>query len=496
MSDTRIRVLIGEEDPQLGGLLETFLSGRGCAPVLVRDGRTALERLLSEPFDVAILDIVMPELDGLAVLRQLREEPLPPEVIISSGIGTVDTAIAAIKLGAYDYLPKPYRMTEIEALVRRAFEKRLLVRADALRRRRRATPLGLGEFRTSTPELLAVLSLVEPLAPTVEPVCVLGERGTGKLLVARALHRMSGRTGPFVEMRCGDVQPARHEAELVGQDAADPAARRLGAMELAAGGTLFLADIERLEPRAQLRLLTLLDEGIFVRAEGHRVRHADVRIVVATSLALADATVARTMRADLAARLGARVIALPPLRHRRGDIRLLAEKFLAETGGMNPPRLTEPAAEALEVTIEAPDLCPRFSARVLDVRLGPSPAWIRDRLEAVGVRPIHNVVDLTNYVMMEMGHPSHAFDQALIPEGRLRVRWAREGEALETLDGADDPAMTAELVNRCDRQGRLRQTEGNSPQTVSLAADWFTTGELDEPVVPRDLDRMANRDLP
>jgi phenylalanyl-tRNA synthetase beta chain len=94
-----------------------------------------------------------------------------------------------------------------------------------------------------------------------------------------------------------------------------------------------------------------------------------------------------------------------------------------------------PATEALEVTIEAPDLCPRFSARVLDVRLGPSPAWIRDRLAAVGVRPIHNVVDLTNYVMMEMGHPSHAFDQALIPQGRLRVRWAREGETLETLDG-------------------------------------------------------------
>ncbi len=95
-----------------------------------------------------------------------------------------------------------------------------------------------------------------------------------------------------------------------------------------------------------------------------------------------------------------------------------------------------PAAEALDVTIEAPDLCPRFSAGILDVRLGPSPAWIRDRLEAVGVRPIHNVVDLTNYVMMEMGHPSHAFDHARIPQGRLRVRWAREGEKLETLDGA------------------------------------------------------------
>ena len=103
------------------------------------------------------------------------------------------------------------------------------------------------------------------------------------------------------------------------------------------------------------------------------------------------------------------------------------ERSLAEKG---------PAAtQVLEVGIEAPDLCPRFSARVLDVRLGPSPAWIRDRLESVGVRPIHNVVDLTNYVMMEMGHPSHAFDLARIPEGRLRVRWAREGEKLQTLDG-------------------------------------------------------------
>ncbi|MBI3791743.1 MAG: response regulator, partial [Gemmatimonadetes bacterium] len=135
MTDARIKVLIAEDEPQLGGLLETFLTGRGFAATLVRDGRRALERLLAEPFDVAILDIVMPELDGLAVLRQLREEPLPPEVIVSSGIGTVDTAIAAIKLGAYDYLPKPYRMTEIEALVRRAHEKRQLVRSEVLRRR-------------------------------------------------------------------------------------------------------------------------------------------------------------------------------------------------------------------------------------------------------------------------------------------------------------------------------------------------------------------------
>jgi two-component system NtrC family response regulator len=348
VSDARIRVLIAEDEPQLGGLLETFLASRGFSPVLVRDGRRALERLLAEPFDVAILDIVMPELDGLAVLRQLREEPLPPEVIVSSGIGTVDTAIAAIKLGAYDYLPKPYRMTEIEALVRRAHEKRQLVRVDALRRRRRAMNPGVGELRTSSPELQAILATVEPVAAQAGPVCLVGERGTGKVLVARALHRMSGRPGPLVELRCADLPAARHEAELVGRDAAEPADRRAGAVELAAGGTLFVADVERLDARAQARLLTLLEEGSFARVDGQRVRRSDARVVVATSMALPDAVAARLVRPDLAQHLLARVIPLPPLRQRKGDIRLLAEKFLAEMGGALPPRLTDAAAEALE----------------------------------------------------------------------------------------------------------------------------------------------------
>ncbi len=348
MSDARIRVLIAEDEPQLGGLLENFLTGRGCSTVLVRDGRQALERLLTDPFDVAIVDIVMPELDGLAVLRHLREEPLPPEVIVSSGIGTVDTAISAIKLGAYDYLPKPYRMTEIEALVRRAFEKRQLVRADALRRQSRSMPSGLSEFRTATPELQSVLATLEPIAREAGPVCVFGERGTGKVLVARALHRMSGRTGAFVSLRCADLLEAQHEAELVGREPMDSADRRAGALELAAGGTLFVSDVERLEPRAQHRLLTVLDAEQFVRVEGTRVRRTDVRVVVSTSLALSDAAAARLLRPELAARLAARVIALPPLRHRRGDIRLLAEKFLGEIGGAVPPRLTEAAGEAME----------------------------------------------------------------------------------------------------------------------------------------------------
>src|SRR5207253_2458781 len=133
MNDTqKIKVLIAEDEEHLGTILDHFLAGRGYATSVVRDGRAALDALRADAYDVALLDIVMPEMDGLAVLRQVREEAYPPECIIITGNGTIDTAITAMKLGAYDYLSKPYRMAEIDALVRRAWEKRQLSRENAL----------------------------------------------------------------------------------------------------------------------------------------------------------------------------------------------------------------------------------------------------------------------------------------------------------------------------------------------------------------------------
>ena len=145
------------------------------------------------------------------------------------------------------------------------------------------------------------------------------------------------------------------------------------------------------------------------------------------------------------------------------------------------PEAGPPAADSLEVTIEAPDLCPRFCARVLDVRFGPSPAWIRDRLEAVGVRPIHNVVDLTNYVMMEMGHPSHAFDLARVPDGKLIVRWAREGDRLTTLDGVGRiltgrvgvVAGTEGALALAGIMGGASSEVSDETRTVALEAAWW-----------------------
>ncbi|MBI2795168.1 MAG: sigma-54-dependent Fis family transcriptional regulator [Gemmatimonadetes bacterium] len=348
MREHRVKVLIAEDEPHLGALLETFLSGRGCLVTLVTDGRAALERLRAEPFDVALLDIVMPEMDGLAVLKQVRDEPAPAEVIIITGNGTVDTAISAIKLGAYDYLAKPYRMAEIEALVRRAWEKKELLRENQLLLSRLTRTDGLAEFRTRYAPLAAVLLSVEKLAQGDAPVLVTGEPGTGKSLVAHALHRLSGREGSLADVHCGALRPGHHDAELFGRDKGEGGERRPGLVEMAGGGTLYLADVDRLDARAQQRLLRLLDDGVFTRAGGAQPVHGNVRVVAATSASLADAVEAKVMRQELAFRLSGTTIALPPLRERRVDVRPLAEAFVKEFGGPAGPRLTEAARDALE----------------------------------------------------------------------------------------------------------------------------------------------------
>ena len=175
-----IRVLIAEDETHLGMILEQFMTARGFAVTITRNGRTALEKLRAEAFDVALLDIVMPELDGLEVLRQIREEPMPPEIIIITGNGTIETAIAALKLGAYDFLSKPYRMAEIEALVKRAWEKRILTRDNVHLEARLKRVAGEPRFVTQYAPLLAVLTLVDRVAPSGSPVLVSGDSGTGR----------------------------------------------------------------------------------------------------------------------------------------------------------------------------------------------------------------------------------------------------------------------------------------------------------------------------
>src|SRR5687768_666094 len=172
--ESRIRVLIAEDEAHLGTLLENYLTGRGFQVTTRRDGRAALDAMKAEAYDVALLDIVMPEMDGLEVLRQVREEPTPPEVIIITGNGTIETAITAIKLGAYDYLAKPYRMAEIDVLVRRAWEKRQLAKENVLLHTRLSRVDAVPEVITQYAPMKQVLALVERVARSDSPVLVSG----------------------------------------------------------------------------------------------------------------------------------------------------------------------------------------------------------------------------------------------------------------------------------------------------------------------------------
>lgn len=346
-----IRVLVAEDEGHLGTLLEQFLTSRGHDVTVVRDGEAALDRLRCESFDVALLDIEMPGRDGLEVLRLVRDESSPPEVIIITGNGTVETAIGAMRLGAFDYLAKPYRMAEIDVLVRRAWEKREAARETARLEKRLAAVDPFPELVTSHESLRAILDAVPRVARSMTPVLITGESGTGKELVARAIHRLSERgRGPLVDIACAAMGGMSVESELFGyEQGALPGAegRRAGLLELASGGTLFMDEVAALEMRQQGALLRVLEQGAFFRAGGTQKVTMNARIIAATNRDI-DALVERgEFRGDLFYRINTIRFALPPLRDRRSDIPVLAEHFLSHYPSRQVAGFSTDALEAL-----------------------------------------------------------------------------------------------------------------------------------------------------
>ncbi len=350
MSESKIKVLVAEDEVHLGQILSNFLAGRGYAVHTVTDGRAALEALRAEAYDVALLDIVMPELDGLEVLKQVRADADPPEVIIITGNGTIETAISAMKLGAYDYMAKPYRMAEIDVLVRRAWEKRRLARENVLLQSQLERAGGATEIVTQYAPLQAVLDVVAKVAPSDSAVLITGESGTGKELVAHMLHRLSERSGPFVDVSCASLSEGHLESELFGHERgafAGADERKLGLMELAAGGTLFLDEISELSLKLQSKLLRALDQRSFYRVGGTQKVEVDVRILAASNRDLVQRAAEGLFRDDLLYRINTIEIKLPPLRERAVDIPLIARQFLRLFGKANPPTLSADAIEVL-----------------------------------------------------------------------------------------------------------------------------------------------------
>jgi len=296
------------------------------------DGSQGLDLLRRTAVDVVLLDIRLPGMDGLEVLRQIKALDEQVEVILVTAVKTVKTAVTAMKLGAFDYLTKPFEEEEVLAVVRRALDRHALQRELTFLRSELARRQDGDEIVGQSAEMRKLFQVIAQVARTSATVLITGESGTGKELVARAIHRQSQRRDkPFVPVNSAAVVDTLIESELFGHERGaftGAFQKKLGKFELAQGGTLFLDEIATLKGEIQAKLLRVLQEREVERVGGTRRIPVDVRIIAATNADLKAAVTSRGFREDLYYRVNVVPIAVPPLRNRREDIRLLVEHFI------------------------------------------------------------------------------------------------------------------------------------------------------------------------
>jgi len=345
-----IRLLILDDEPLFLETLERIFRREGMSVATTTDGDEALRLLDRRPFDVVLSDIVMPGMDGLEFLRRARQRPDPPEVVMVTAHATVDTALDAMKQGAYDYLQKPAEVEEVERVIRKAYEALQLRRENRQLRRALDRHDPYREIVGESPGIAEVCRLIAKVAPTDSTVLILGESGVGKELVAHQVHAGSPRAKTtMLTINCGALQSSLLENELFGHvPGAFTGATKggTGLFEEADGGTLFIDEIGEMSLDLQKAFLRVLESGEFKRLGEARSRRADVRVVAATNRDLAADVEAGRFRRDLYYRLNVFTLTVPPLRERRDDIPLLVDHFLRRKEPQrDPPRRL--AAEAM-----------------------------------------------------------------------------------------------------------------------------------------------------
>jgi two-component system, NtrC family, response regulator HydG len=350
MSKNGARVLVVDDHEQMGRLLADQLGDAGYRVDRAGGGKEALRKVREEVPDVVLTDLRMEDIDGFDVLEGVHEVDPATPVIVMTAFGAVDTAIEAIKRGAFHYLTKPFQLSEVLVFVERALEDRKVRSANEVLRRA-VEQSAAGSLVGSSAPMLALRELIARVAPSPAPLLITGESGTGKELVARAVHASSGRRdGPFVAVNCTALPESLLESELFGHTRgafSGATAPRRGLFVEADGGTLFLDEIGDMAPPLQARLLRVLQDGE-VRAVGSdTLRRVDVRIVAATNQDLDRRVAAGQFRSDLYFRLNVVSVLAPPLRDRREDVPELVEWFVARARARNP------AAKARRVSPEA-----------------------------------------------------------------------------------------------------------------------------------------------
>jgi two-component system response regulator HydG len=409
-------ILVVDDDPSNRVTLERLLKREGYVVNHAESGREAMEVLRSNSIDLVLTDLKMPGMSGLDLLRAVRAVDPDVEVVVMTAYGTVETAVEAMKEGAYDFVAKPLRRLELVTTVKKALEKGAL-QVENRRLREQLTAVGEGEIVGRSDVLRALLDEVEQVAPSDATVLLSGESGTGKGRIARLLHQMSRRrNGRMVTVNCAALPESLLESELFGYEKGaftGAVSRKEGRFDLARGGTLFLDEITEISLPVQVKLLRVLQEGEYERVGGTETLAANVRVCAATNRDIEADVAAGRFRQDLFYRLNVIRLDVPPLRARDGDVPLLAQHFLHTFAVKNHKDIVGFTEEALDAMVAY-----TWPGNVRELENAIERAVVLSRDEVIGLedlpRPVRQGKGGRAFLSFEVGTPLKHVERRMI----------------------------------------------------------------------------------
>ena len=450
-SPEKIDLLIVDDDAEFRGTVLRRFARRGFRVQEAADGADALQCASRREFNIAVVDLVMPGISGLELLAKFKESHPDCEVLLLTGQGTIETAVEAMKRGAYDFLTKPFPLAELEVLIQKAYERQQLQKENkqlsaALERNEPTF-----EITGQSAPMREVFRLIERAGPTDKAILIQGASGTGKELVARALHRASGRAQkPFIAVNCAALPETLLESELFGHEKGaftGAIATKLGLFEVADGGTLLIDEIGEMPGALQAKLLRVLEDGSMRRVGSLKELRVDVRLLAATNRNLQQEVQAGRFREDLFYRINVMSLELPRLAERTGDVRLLVTKFLGDNWS-----ITEEALAALE----------RYEW----------PGNVRQLINVIERAKIlsegHHIelVDLTSEVARAPSPPAHA-----LADGEDRLAAIQRAHVVSVLERAKGNKARAARMLGVTRRSLYRLIEKFDLQATATDAD-------------------------
>ena len=341
-------ILVVDDEPLIRESLYEIFRIDGYHASMAQTGEEALEIIAKQKIDIVVTDMKLPKMNGLALLEQIKKDHANIEVILITGYGTIETAVEAMKKGAYDYITKPINDSEINLIIQKIVEKNTILEENKNLRKiiAESTPSSFCNMIGRSEKMQRIYNIIQSVANSNATILITGESGTGKGLVARAIHQtdQTRQRKPFVEISCGALSETLLESELFGhiKGAFTGAIKdKDGRFDFAKGGTIFLDEIDAFSPNLQVKLLRVLQDGTFERVGDNLTRKTDARIIVATNRKLTDLVAMGTFREDLYYRINVISIQMPSLRERKEDMDLLLKYFIEKYSQLNSKKVTE-----------------------------------------------------------------------------------------------------------------------------------------------------------